>query len=81
MIERCASTNQALLAERPAQPVLLATEAQSAGRGQRGRAWHSAPGAGATFTLIRRMRCAPKILAGLTGKGLLPVTLSWLLRD
>jgi BirA family biotin operon repressor/biotin-[acetyl-CoA-carboxylase] ligase len=66
VVARCASTNALLLAERPAQPVLLAAEEQTAGRGQRGRRWHSAPGAGATFTIARRMRCAPRELAGLS---------------
>ena len=66
VVERCASTNASLLAARPARPTLLAAEAQTAGRGQRGRRWHSAPGAGATFTIARRMRCAPRALAGLS---------------
>ena len=66
VLERCASTNAVLLAERPDHPVLLAAEEQTAGRGQRGRRWHSAPGAGATFSVLRRMRCAPKVLAGLS---------------
>jgi BirA family biotin operon repressor/biotin-[acetyl-CoA-carboxylase] ligase len=66
VLERCTSTNAVLLAERPAQPVLLAAEEQTAGRGTGGRAWRSAPGAGATFTLLRRMRCAPRALAGLS---------------
>ena len=66
VVARCTSTNAVLLAERPAQPVLLAAEEQTAGRGTRGRTWRSAPGAGATFTLMRRMRCAPRELAGLS---------------
>jgi len=66
VVARCASTNAVLLAESPAHPVLLAAEEQTAGRGQRGRAWHSQRGAGATFSLLRRMRCAPKILGGLS---------------
>lgn len=66
VLERCTSTNELLLAERPARPVLLAAEEQVAGRGQRGRAWRSAPASGATFTLMRRMQCAPKMLAGLS---------------
>lgn len=65
VVERCTSTNALLLAERPAHAVLLAAEVQSAGRGQRGRRWHSEPGAGATFTLARQLRCAPRALAGL----------------
>lgn len=63
---QCASTNAVLLAEQPRHPVLLAAEAQTAGRGRRGRRWHSSPGAGATFTLARRMRCGAQGLAGLS---------------
>ena len=66
VVERCGSTNALLLAERPAHPVLLAAEEQTAGRARRGRRWHSAPRAGATFSLARRMRCAPQALAGLS---------------
>jgi len=66
VVQRCASTNALLLAEGPDHPVLLAAEEQTAGRGRRGRRWHSAPGAGATFSLARRMRCAPQALAGLS---------------
>lgn len=80
VVQRCASTNAVLLADvkertqraeertqrAAAHPVLLAAEEQTAGRGQRGRAWHSARGAGATFTLLRRMHCAPKVLGGLS---------------
>ena len=51
-VERCGSTNSVLLAERePAAPVLLVAAEQTAGRGRRGRRWHSAPGAGLTFSL------------------------------
>src|SRR5258705_11991590 len=50
-IERCASTNGVLLAEKGlARPVLLLADVQTAGRGRRGRRWHSAPGAGLTFS-------------------------------
>lgn len=66
VVERCGSTNAVLLEERPARPVLLAADAQTAGRGQRGRRWHSAPGAGATFTVMRRLDCEPRRLAGLS---------------
>ncbi len=72
VIERCDSTNAVLLAEAqecalpPVCPVLLAAEEQTAGRGTRGRRWHSMPGAGATFTLLRHMRCAPQLLSGLS---------------
>ena len=55
-----------LLAEKPDHPVLLAAEEQTAGRGRRGRKWHSAPGAGVTFSILRRMDCAPRRLSGLS---------------
>jgi BirA family biotin operon repressor/biotin-[acetyl-CoA-carboxylase] ligase len=63
--QRCTSTNAVLLQEGAGHPVLLAAEAQSAGRGRRGRKWRSAPGAGATFSIRRRMRCTPAALVGL----------------
>jgi BirA family biotin operon repressor/biotin-[acetyl-CoA-carboxylase] ligase len=73
VVARCASTNAALLVEvnehtqrAASRPVLLAAEEQTAGRGQRGRNWHSERGAGATFSLLRGMRCAPKFLGGLS---------------
>lgn len=50
VLERCSSTNSLLLAEGRAG-VLLAAEAQTAGRGRRGRRWHCAPGAGITFSI------------------------------
>src|SRR5689334_3411849 len=53
VVERCVSTNDLLLKE--TQPVLLAAEEQTAGRGRRGRRWHSAPGAGLTFSLSTRL--------------------------
>jgi BirA family biotin operon repressor/biotin-[acetyl-CoA-carboxylase] ligase len=52
VVARCASTNSALLAERPPHRVLLVAEHQTAGRGRRGRRWLSAPrGAALTFSL------------------------------
>lgn len=69
VVARCGSTNAALLEERGPGPLLLAAEEQTAGRGRRGRRgrrWRSAPGAGATFSLLRRMRCAPAALSGLS---------------
>ncbi len=66
IVDRCTSTNAVLLSEKASHPVLLAAEEQSAGRGQRGRSWRSAPGAGATFSILRRMCCAPRNLAGLS---------------
>lgn len=66
VLQRCTSTN-ALLRARPAGPdALLAAELQTAGRGRHGRRWRSARGAGATFSLRRRMSCAQRHLAGLS---------------
>ena len=64
--ERCTSTNALLMADRSERPVLLAADEQTAGRGRRGRRWRSARGAGATFSILRRMRCAPRFLSGLS---------------
>ena len=66
VVERCASTNAVLLAESTDHPVLLAAEEQTTGRGRHGRRWRSAPGAGATFSILRRMDCTPQALAGLS---------------
>jgi BirA family biotin operon repressor/biotin-[acetyl-CoA-carboxylase] ligase len=65
-IERCGSTNSVLLQERPLAPVLLVAAQQSAGRGRRGRRWHSAPGAGLTFSFARRIRRPARELAALS---------------
>jgi len=66
VVERCSSTNDVLLREGFAAPVLLAAEEQTAGRGRRGRRWHSAPGAGVTFSLGRRVRRPVRELAALS---------------
>jgi len=68
VVEACASTNARLL-ERACgeRPVLLAAELQTAGRGRRGRRWHSPRGAGLTFSIARRM---PQPVSGLTGLSL-----------
>jgi BirA family biotin operon repressor/biotin-[acetyl-CoA-carboxylase] ligase len=66
-VARCASTNSVLLAERGlAAPVLLIAGEQTAGRGRRGRRWHSAAGAGLTFSLARRIRRPARELAALS---------------
>lgn len=67
VLARCTSTN-ALLLDAPlgARTSLLAAELQSAGRGRRGRRWHSPAGAGLTFSLARRMHCPTAALAGLS---------------
>src|SRR5690349_4602690 len=53
-VERCRSTNETLLSQgRPG--ILLVAREQTAGRGRRGRRWHSAAGAGLTFSLSARV--------------------------
>src|SRR5919197_6419801 len=64
VLERCASTNDLLLAAGQAD-VLLAAEEQTAGRGRRGRRWHAAPGTAVTFSLARLVRRPPRELPGL----------------
>jgi len=67
VVLQCASTNSALLEERCIDsPVLLATEEQTAGRGRRGRRWHSAAGRDITFSLARRIARPPRELAALS---------------
>lgn len=51
VVERCTSTNSALLREPGPSTKLLAAEIQTAGRGRRGRRWHSQPGADLTFSI------------------------------
>ena len=67
VLDRCASTN-ALLLERSSggRPALLVAEEQTAGRGRRGRRWHSARGDGLTFSFARRMRRPVAELSGLS---------------
>jgi BirA family transcriptional regulator, biotin operon repressor / biotin---[acetyl-CoA-carboxylase] ligase len=55
VVERCASTNSMLMLDASSAPMLLAAEEQSAGRGQRGRRWHSTAGSDVTFSLARRI--------------------------
>lgn len=66
VVERCASTNTLLLSSKAIGPVLLAAEAQSAGRGQRGRRWHSAAGRDVTFSLGYRLRRPVRELGALS---------------
>lgn len=65
VVERCASTNGVLLEGRR-HPVLLAAEEQTAGRGRRGRRWHSPRGAGITFSLAAPIRRPLRELAALS---------------
>src|SRR5437016_8962836 len=66
VLGRCTSTNSVLLKAPCTGPVLLAAEEQTAGRGRRGRRWHSAPGAGLTFSLSRRLQRPVREVAGLS---------------
>ena len=66
VLARCRSTNSELLAAGVTRPVLLACEEQTAGRGQRGRRWHSLPGASITFSLARLIRRPVRELAALS---------------
>lgn len=66
VVQRCGSTNSVLLAQPPAaQPVLLAAEEQTSGRGRRGRRWYSAPRSGVTFSFARKVARPPRELAAL----------------
>jgi BirA family biotin operon repressor/biotin-[acetyl-CoA-carboxylase] ligase len=66
VLGRCTSTNSLLLARGAAHPVLLATNQQSAGRGRRGRRWHSPSGAGILFSVALPLRRPVRELAGLS---------------
>lgn len=67
VVERCGSTNAVLLRDAlPQDAVLLAAEQQTAGRGRRGRRWHSSAGADVTFSLARRIRRPARELAALS---------------
>jgi len=66
VVERCGSTNTALLAGEFEPPCLLAAKEQTAGRGRRGRRWYSAHGAAATFSVARLTRRPVRELAGLS---------------
>lgn len=67
VVERCGSTNAVLLREAlSTQAVLLAAEEQTAGRGRRGRRWHSIAGADVTFSLARQIRRPARELAALS---------------
>jgi BirA family biotin operon repressor/biotin-[acetyl-CoA-carboxylase] ligase len=61
------STNSELMRRARAglnEPVLLATEAQTAGRGRMGKGWHSQPGQSLTFSLA--LPLAPESWSGLS---------------
>jgi BirA family biotin operon repressor/biotin-[acetyl-CoA-carboxylase] ligase len=64
VVQSCSSTNDLLAKEQ--NPILIAAEEQTAGRGRRGRRWHSAPAAGVTFSLGRRIRRPAREFAALS---------------
>jgi BirA family biotin operon repressor/biotin-[acetyl-CoA-carboxylase] ligase len=66
VLGRCTSTNSLLLARGAAHAVLLAADEQSAGRGRRGRRWHSPAGAGVLFSLALPLNRPVRELAGLS---------------
>jgi BirA family biotin operon repressor/biotin-[acetyl-CoA-carboxylase] ligase len=66
VLERCSSTNTLLLAGGAERPTLLACDAQTAGRGRRGRRWHSVPGRSITFSLASPVRRPLRELAALS---------------
>jgi len=66
VLGRCASTSSVLLGEPLARPMLLAADVQSAGRGRRGRRWHSPPGCGALFSIGLPLERPVRELAGLS---------------
>lgn len=66
VVRSCPSTNALLMDEAGALPSLLATEAQTAGRGRRGRRWHARPGKDIAFSLSRLVHRAPRELSALS---------------
>jgi BirA family biotin operon repressor/biotin-[acetyl-CoA-carboxylase] ligase len=66
VLGRCTSTNTILLAGDFERPVLLAADEQTAGRGRRGRRWHSPAGTGVLFSLALPLRRPVHELGGLS---------------
>jgi BirA family biotin operon repressor/biotin-[acetyl-CoA-carboxylase] ligase len=69
VVERVESTNSLLLDRAAAGAVagsVIAAEWQTAGRGRRGRRWHSGLGAALTFSLLWRFEQGAAFLAGLS---------------
>ena len=62
------STNADLMANASRLPSghVLAAETQTAGRGRRGREWHSQAGSSLTFSLLWKFRCGSDGLSGLS---------------
>jgi BirA family biotin operon repressor/biotin-[acetyl-CoA-carboxylase] ligase len=67
VVAETGSTNADVLGEaRNGAPegLVLAAEAQTAGRGRQGRRWHSRPGAALTFSVLLRPQLAPPAARG-----------------
>ena len=65
VVARCSSTNTVIFEQPIDGPILLAAEEQTAGRGRRGRRWHSPRGAGITFSLAAPVQRPARELAAL----------------
>ncbi len=66
VVPTCGSTNEVLLKQPGDATLLLAAEAQTAGRGRRGRRWHSTPGADLTFSIAATVQRPARELAALS---------------
>jgi BirA family biotin operon repressor/biotin-[acetyl-CoA-carboxylase] ligase len=68
VLDACASTSSVLLARAASLPSghVVATEAQTAGRGRLGRSWHSRLGDGLAFSLLWRFPGGAATLSGLS---------------
>jgi BirA family biotin operon repressor/biotin-[acetyl-CoA-carboxylase] ligase len=66
VLGRCTSTNSLLLAGEVGRAALLAADEQSAGRGRRGRRWHSPAGTGVLFSLGLPLQRPLRELGGLS---------------
>lgn len=66
VVERCGSTNTLLLREPGRGTILLAAETQTAGRGRRGRRWHSVPGVDLTFSVAATLKRPARALGALS---------------
>jgi BirA family transcriptional regulator, biotin operon repressor / biotin---[acetyl-CoA-carboxylase] ligase len=67
VVAETGSTNSDLLRQAAAgapQGLVIAAQAQTAGRGRQGRVWHNAPGAALTFSVLLRPRAVPQSVRG-----------------
>src|SRR5258708_5418285 len=67
VLDETGSTNEDMLAQAQAgaaEGMVIAAQAQRAGRGRQGRAWHSAPGGALTFSVLLRPGSVPQPVRG-----------------